>query len=383
MTMQIEAYVVESKNAPFVREELELEAPGPGEVRIRVIATGVCHTDMNTQSGDMPLPLPGVLGHEGSGVIESLGEGVTDFAVGDHVIMAWPFCGECRNCVRGEHRYCERIGEALCGGHRLSGPLAGSSAYRRTDGSSLSGHFFGQSSFATYSIASASALVRVDNDLPLELLGPLACGITTGAGAVFNTANPGPGESVVIFGAGAVGLAAVMAAVNTPATTIIAIDLHDSRLELATEFGATHTINSRDTDAVARILEICGGPADYVIDCTGSVKVIEAAAEAVGMLGTLILIGGAPAGARVSFDHLRTLWGQRIVGTLGGSTTSRQLIPALLDLYRQGRFPFDRLVKFYEFASLDQAIADANSGSTIKAVLKLDSMAPSIATEKM
>lgn len=370
--MKIDAYVVDAVHAPFVREELELDAPGPGEVLVRVVGTGVCHTDLNTQSGDMPLPLPGVLGHEGSGVVEAVGEGVSHVEVGDHVIMGWPFCGECRNCLRGEHRYCMRIGEALCGGHRLTGPLAGTSAYHRADGSDLSGHFFGQSSFADYSLAHESALVKVDKDLPLALLGPLACGITTGAGAVFNTAKPGPGASLVVFGAGAVGLAAVMAAVNTPASTIIAIDLHDSRLELARELGATHTINSRDEDAIARILEICGGPADFVIDCTGSVRVIEMAAEAVGMLGSLILIGGAPAGAAFSLDHMRTLFGQRIIGTLGGSGMSRELIPALLDLYRQGRFPFDRLVETYGFDDLDTAIADAHSGGTIKAVLTID-----------
>lgn len=373
--MKIDAYVVDHTNAPFVREELELDAPGSGEVLVRVVATGVCHTDLNAQSGDMPLPLPGVLGHEGSGIVEAIGEGVTDVAIGDHVIMAWPYCGECRNCLRGEHRYCARIGEALIGGHRLLGPSAGSTAYRRADGSELSGHFFGQSSFATYSLANENALVKVDPSLPLELLGPLACGITTGAGAVLNTAQPGPGTSLVVFGAGAVGLAAVMAAVNTPATTIIAVDLHDSRLELARELGATHTINSRNEEAIARILEICGGPADFVIDCTGSVKVIEMAAEAVGMLGTLILIGGAPAGANFSLDHMRTLFGQRIVGTLGGSSTSRQLIPALLALYQQGRFPFDRLVKLYDFDEIDAAIHDAHEGGTIKAVLTLDQSA--------
>ncbi|WP_139007045.1 NAD(P)-dependent alcohol dehydrogenase [Arthrobacter crystallopoietes] len=369
--MKIDAYVVEGKNEPFLREELELDAPGPGEVLVRVVATGVCHTDLNTQSGDMPLPLPGVLGHEGSGVVEAVGEGVTDFVPGDHVIMGWPYCGECRNCRRGEPRYCARIVDALCGGQRLSGPKAGESAYRRADGTSLSGHFFGQSSFANYSLAPAAALVKVDKDIPLNLLGPLACGITTGAGAVFNTAQPGPGESVVVFGAGAVGLAAVMAATNTPATTIIAVDLHDSRLELARELGATHTVNSGSADPVEEILRICGGPADYVLDCTGVIKVIEMAAEAVGMLGTLILIGGAPAGASFTLDHLRTLWGQRIIGTLGGSKTSQELIPALISLYRQGRFPFDKLVKFYDFDQLDQAIAEAKTGETIKAVLNI------------
>lgn len=370
--MKINALVVESKDAPFVREELFVDAPGQGEALVRVVASGLCHTDANTQAGDMPFPLPGVLGHEGSGVVEAVGTGVTRVAPGDHVIIGWPFCGECRNCLRGENRYCARLGEALVGGHRFQGPDAGTSGYARADGTPISGHFFGQSSFADHSLVTASSLVKVDKDVPLELVGPLACGIATGAGAVFNTARPEPGESLVVYGAGAVGLAAVMAARNTPAAIIIAVDLHDSRLELARELGATHTINSGTSDAIEEIRRICGGPADYVLECTGSIRVLEEAAEVIGMLGTLVLIGGAPAGARFSVDHLRTLWGKRIVGTLGGSSASARLIPALISLYQQGRFPFDRLVKFYSVDEINQAMADSKSGSTIKPVLRIN-----------
>lgn len=369
--MKIDALVVEETNGPFLRQELELEKPGPGEVLVRVVASGVCHTDANTQAGDMPQPLPAVLGHEGSGVVEAVGEGVSSVEVGDHVVMGWPYCGTCRNCRRGQHRYCELIGPALVGGHRFIGPQAGTNAYSRAGGEKVSGHFFGQSSFATYSLANANAVVKVDRDVPLELVGVLACGITTGAGAVLNTAKPSPGDSMVVFGTGAVGLAAIMAARNTPATTIIGVDLHDSRLELATRYGATHTINSGTDNPVDKIREILGGPADFVIDCTGSVKVIESAMEAVGMLGTMILIGGAPVDARFSLDHFTTLWGQRVVGTLGGSGTSQDLIPALIDLYRQGRFPFDELVKYYDFDQIDQAFADSKSGETIKPVLRI------------
>lgn len=369
--MKIDAYVVDEIDAPFHREELNLAGPGPGEALIRVVATGVCHTDLNTQSGDMPLQLPGVLGHEGSGIVEAVGPGVDNVSVGSRVIMGWPYCGQCRNCERGQHRYCENIGAELCAGVRLHGPDAGHSAYTRADGSELSGHFFGQSSFATRSLVRASSLVEVDDSVDLALLGPLACGITTGAGAVFNTAKPEVGESIVVIGAGAVGLAAVMAARNTPATKIIAMDLQDSRLQLAKELGATHTVNSGEVDMVEEIIRICSGKADYVLDCTGSVKVIEKAAEAVRMLGTLILIGGAPAEARFSLDHLTALWGLNVVGTLGGSSTSRQLIPGLIELHKQGRFPFDRLVSFYDFDQIDQAIADAHEGGTIKAVLRV------------
>ncbi|MBZ8176657.1 alcohol dehydrogenase catalytic domain-containing protein [Corynebacterium poyangense] len=370
--MKIDAYVVEEINATLVRETLTIDDPGPGEVLVKVVATGVCHTDLNTQSGDMPLPLPGVLGHEGSGVVEAVGAGVTEVKPGDHVIMGWPYCGTCRNCVRGEHRYCLNIGAELLAGVRLHGPDAGSSAYTRTDGTALSGHFFGQSSFATYSLTRANAVVKVDKDIDLVLLGPLACGITTGAGAVFNTAQPGPNESVVIIGAGAVGLAAVMAACNTPAATIIAMDLQDSRLELARELGATHTVNTREKNIVEAVAEICGGPADYVLDCTGSIKVIEQAADTVGLMGTLILVGGAPAEARFSLDHMRTLFGKTVVGTLGGSSNSRTLIPGLIKLYRQGRFPFDKLITTYSFDELELAIHDVHEGGTIKAVLRID-----------
>src|SRR5699024_8985556 len=372
--MKIDAYVVDGINEPFTREELELSDPGPGEVLVRVVGTGVCHTDLNTQSGDMPLPLPGVLGHEGSGVVEAIGAGVTEVEPGDHVIMGWPYCGECRNCVRGEHRYCLNIGAELLAGVRLHGPDAGSSAYTRADGTPLSGHFFGQSSFATHSLTRANAVVKVDKDIDLTLLGPLACGITTGAGAVFNTAKPDPGESIVVIGAGAVGLSAIMAARNTPATTIIAMDLQDSRLELARELGATHTVNTHDRNIVEAVTEICSGPADDVLDCTGRIKVIEQAADAVGRMGTLMLVGGAPAEPRLSLDHMRALFGKTVVCTLGGSSNSRILIPGLIELNRQGRFPFDRLVTSYDFNDIDKAIEDSHEGGTIKAVLRVSSV---------
>jgi aryl-alcohol dehydrogenase len=244
----------------------------------------------------MPMPFPSVLGHEGSGVVELVGEGVTQVAVGDHVIIGWPSCGECANCLEGEPRYCLRTGEALVSGRRFKGDLKGTTAYS-LDGEDLNGHFFGQSSFATHSITSADAVVKVSNDVPLELLGPLACGLATGAGAVFNEARPRLGDSILVAGVGAVGLAAIMAARNTGVTTIIAVDVHDSRLDLASEFGATHTVNSGSADVISEVARITGSTVDFAFDCTGVIAVIETIAQTVGMLGTLVLIGGAPAGA--------------------------------------------------------------------------------------
>lgn len=370
--MKIQAAVAESTGAPILIEDLELEDPGPGEVLVRVVATGVCHTDTITRDGDLPLPLPGVLGHEGAGVVEALGPDVTSLRVGDHVVMGWPSCGQCRNCRRGEPRYCALLGPAVAAGTRYAGPNAGRSAYRRADGSPLSGHFFGQSSFATYSIADATSLVPVADDLPLEILGPLACGIATGAGAVLNTARPEPGESIVVFGAGAVGLAAVMAARNTPATTIVAVDLHQERLDLARRYGATHVVDARTVEDVpAAVAEACGGTADYALECTGVIAVVEQAVATIGMLGTCILVGGAPAGASFSIEHQPALWGKRIVGTLGGSSSSAELIPALIALYRQGRFPFDELIRFYDLAQVEDAIRDSLAGRVIKPVLRI------------
>lgn len=366
--MRISAAVVPGLNLPMTLEDVELDEPGRGEVLVRVTATGLCHTDAITRAGDLPMPLPGILGHEGSGVVEQVGEGVTAVAPGDGVVIGWPSCGACRNCLNGEPRYCARLGEAIGSGARLKGPKAGQSAYRRADGSTLAGHFFGQSSLATYSLVQADALVPVPRGMDVALMGPLACGIATGAGAVFHTARPGPGTSIVIYGAGAVGLAAIMAARLTPATRIVAVDRHAARLEKARRFGATDTLSASE-DVVAQVHEICGGPADFAIECTGVIPVVRQAADSVGMLGTCILIGGAPAGAEFSVDHLTTLWGKRIVGTLGGSGRSRVLIGTLMELHAQGRFPFDEMVEFFDFDRIEEAMAASAAGEVLKPVI--------------
>ena len=368
--MKVEALVVASKDAPFEMQQIDLAEPGRDEVLVRIVASGVCHTDAITRAGDMPMPFPSVLGHEGSGVVEAVGEGVTQVVVGDKVVAGWPWCGECKNCLDGQPRYCLRTGEALVSGRRFAGELRGTTAYTH-GGSELNGHFFGQSSFATYSITRANTLVKVTSDVPLELLGPLACGLSTGAGAVFNEARPRLGDSILVAGVGAVGLAAIMAARNSGVTRIIALDVHDSRLELAIEFGATHTINSTSSDVISEVARITGSTVDFAFDCTGVIGVIETIAQTVGMLGTLVLIGGAPAGASFSLDHLSTLWGKRVIGVLGGGGRSTQLIPGLVALYEQGRFPFDRLVKYYEMNEIEQALADSKSGDVIKPILRM------------
>jgi aryl-alcohol dehydrogenase len=318
----------------------------------------------------MPFPAPGVLGHEGAGVVAAVGDGVTSVSVGDKVVIGWPWCGSCRNCLDGQPRYCLQLGPLVIAGARADG----TSSLRRLDGSPLHSHFFGQSSFASYSICAASALVPVPADADVSLLGPLACGISTGAGAVLNALRPHPGSSIVIYGSGAVGLSAVMAARLTAATHIIAVDKLASRLTLARELGATETIDvGTVADPVAAVQEICGGPADFAMDCAGNVNVLRQAADSVGMRGTVALIGGAPAGASFALDHMSTLWGKKVVGILGGEGRSVSLISTLITLNAQGRFPYDRLIEKFPLEQVNEALEASHRGDVIKPVLEMPS----------
>jgi aryl-alcohol dehydrogenase len=366
--MRANAAVFEKLFTPLSVTDVEIDAPGPGEALVKIVASGVCHTDALARDGDMPFPAPGVLGHEGAGVVWAVGDGVTNVSVGDKVVIGWPWCGSCRNCLEGQPRYCLQLGPLVVAGTRADG----STSLRRLDGSPLHSHFFGQSSFAAYSVCAANALVPVPADADVSVLGPLACGIGTGAGAVLNALRPLPGSSIVIYGAGAVGLSAVMAARLTGATTIIAVDRLPSRLALARELGATETVDvSSGLDPVAAVHEICGGPADFAMDCAGAVAVLQQAASSVGMRGTVALIGGAPAGASFSLDHMSTLWGKRVVGILGGEGRSMSLIGALIALNKQGRFPYDKLITEFPLEQVNDALEASRAGDVIKPVLRM------------
>jgi aryl-alcohol dehydrogenase len=367
--MQVTAAVLEEHHKPLAVQELELDEPLAGEVLVRIVASGVCHTDAVAQEGAFPFPLPGVLGHEGSGIVEAVGPGVTKVKEGDKVIIGWPWCGECRNCQAGRQRYCLQIGPLVLAGIRLA---TGESALSRGSGR-VHSHFFGQSSFSTYSITSERQLVKVADDAPIELLGPLACGLATGAGAVFNALQPEAGSSLAVFGAGAVGLAGIMAASLRGVTKIIAIDLIDHRLKLAEELGATHSINARETaDVVGAIKEITDGlGADGALECTGNLGVIRQSCDCLAMPGTTLLIGAAPVGAEYTMDHLTTLWGRTIRGMLGGEGQSDVLLPTLVELHAQGRFPFDRLVQFFDLADVNDAMEASARVDVLKPVLRM------------
>jgi Zn-dependent alcohol dehydrogenase len=366
--MRTTAAVTEERGAAFLTQDVIVDDPRRGEVRVELAACGVCHTDAVARDGDLPFPNPGVLGHEGVGRVEAVGDGVTSVSVGDAVLLGWPWCGQCRNCLAGHPRYCLDLGPLLVGGSRADG----TTALSRPDGTPLHSHFFGQSSFARHAVVAERSLVPVVTSAPLEAVGVLACGIATGAGAVLNALALQPGSSLVVFGAGAVGLAAVMAARLTPSTTIIAVEPNSNRRELARRYGATEVIDPRTVDnVVATIHEICGGAADATLDCTGIAPVIRQAIDSVGMLGTAVLIGAAPSGAEFSADHLTTLWGKRIIGTLGGESQTSRFVPALLALHEQGRFPFTELIEYFPMDRLNDAVTASHHGEVVKPVLRL------------
>jgi aryl-alcohol dehydrogenase len=367
-TYPITAAIAREPRAPLVLENGEIEGPRPDEVLVRVVATGVCHTDMVVRNQDFAAPLPMVLGHEGAGIVEAVGEAVTEVVPGDHVIMTYMWCGHCHTCESGHPAHCENMGPLNFGGGRLDG----TTATKDTHGHAVHDHFFGQSSFSTYALANEKNVVKVDKDAPLELLGPLGCGIQTGAGAVLQALNVKAGSSFVAFGAGAVGLAAVMAARVAGATTIIAVDITPSRLDLALEIGATHIVNSRETDPVAAVREITGGGADYSLECSGRAEVLRQAIDSLGVLGACGIVGATREGTEASFNVNEVMIpGRRIIGIVQGDVISKIFIPSLIALHKQGRFPFDRLVRFYPFDQINEAIADSESGVTIKPILRM------------
>jgi len=365
--MQVTAAVVRSQGAPFTVEQVELDEPRHNEVRVRLVATGICHTDAIVRDGVYPTPLPAVLGHEGAGIVEAIGDSVTSVKPGDHVVLAAAYCGHCKRCRRGQMAYCENLFAADFGGRRLDG----STAFTGADGEVLSSHFFGQSSFATYTNAVEESVVKVDPNVPLEHLGPLGCGINTGAGTVLNELRPEVGSSLAVFGTGAVGSAAIMAAKVADCRIIVAVDIHDSRLELARELGATHTINSLTEDVAARLTEITDGEGiDNVVDTTGRPELLRQAADALGNRGTVALVGAARPGTEVSFEIGASLvkgWTFKTV--VQGSSVPQDFIPKLIQLWQAGRFPFEKLVQDYDLEHINDGFEDSKTGVTVKPVI--------------
>lgn len=368
MPTQVTAAVVREHHHPFSIETLTLDEIRPNEARVRLVAAGVCHTDTIVRNGGIPTPIPAVLGHEGAGIVEEVGAGVRTIRPGDHVILSAAYCTYCVQCRTGNVAYCENLLAEDFGGRRT---LDGTSSLRSSEGEQISSHFFGQSSFATYANVVESSLVAVPKDVPLETVAFLGCGVQTGAGAILNELRPPAGSSVAVSGVGAVGLAAIMAARVVGATTIVAIDLHDSRLDLARELGATHVINAGTADTLEELMRLTAGRGvNYILDTTASPKVLGNLAKALSIRGTLALVGLARFGTEASFEIGASLargWTFKTI--IQGSSVPQQFIPRLLTLWQQGRFPVEKLARSYSLDDINQAFDDSASGAVVKPVL--------------
>ena len=354
---KIQAAVLRKKGGPLRIEALELEGPRDDEVLVRIVASGICHTDIDLCNDWDETDEPVVLGHEGAGVVQQVGKRVKSVKRGDAVVLSYQSCGRCRPCRSGHPADCRNFYEANFGFKRLDG----SNALAR---SGVRGHFFGQSSFATHALATERNLVKVPKDLPLEILAPLGCGLQTGAGAVMNSLKVAAGASIAIFGTGAVGLAAVMAAHLLGAKPIIGVDRIAGRLKLALELGATHAIDNRREEVGSRIPEITGKGVDYILEITGDSEMYQLALDLLNPRGKVALFTGTS-----GTDSLPG--GRKAVPIIQGDAVPQSFIPRLIALYRAGKFPYNRLVRFYRFRDINQAMADSSRGKSIKPVLRI------------
>jgi aryl-alcohol dehydrogenase len=353
--LQITAAVVERSRADFRLETLELAEPGPDELVVRVAASGICQTDVHGRDGYFGILFPCVFGHEGAGVVERIGAAVTKVAPGERVVMTSPACGACAACRRGLPGYCASSRRIKFGGRLRDGraPL-------HRNGLPVSGAFFQQSSFATHALATEANVVRVPAELPLEQAAAFPCGVNTGAGAVLNVLRPPPGSSIVIYGAGAVGLAALMAARIGGCTTIAVVDPHENRLELARELGATQV--SREKAA---------GVFDFALEAAGSPIALRNAVDGLAPLGVCCLVGSARKGVEAPLEMAQLQHGRTVRGCIQGDAPGDAFIPKLFEYFLAGRMPVDRLITYYPFPEVNRAIADSSSGKSVKPVLRL------------
>ena len=355
-------------NAPneLVISDVEFGEPGRAEVLVRLVASGLCHTDLGVIAGGIPFPTPGIIGHEGAGVVERVGADVTSVSPGDQVLLSFTSCGECATCRSAHPAYCETwLPRNLLGAVRQ--PDSG--AVTRA-GAPIAGHFFGQSSFGQFALADERSIVKVDATADLTTLAPLGCGVLTGFGSMWNVLDPGPGDVVAVYGAGAVGLSAVIAAALRSPAQLIAVDLVPSRLELALELGATATIDAARDDVVARLAELTGGRGVSLgFDTTGNPGVARQALDAASTRGTVLVCGAPPPGTEIPVDIQGMLTGKILRGVTMGDARPQELIPQLVALHAAGGLPLEKLERHYGLDEIGQAVADMHSGATVKPVV--------------
>lgn len=359
------AALLRAAQHPLQVEDIEVSAPREDEVLVRMAGTGICHTDL-VVCGGFPAPLPIVLGHEGAGVVEAVGPGVKSIKPGDHVVLSFDACGTCPNCAQHQPAYCHHFMPLNFGGQSPVDESTGLSQ----GGEKVFGRFFGQSSFATLALARERNTVKVAPDLPIELLGPLGCGVQTGAGAVMNSLKLKAGESIAVFGGGAVGLSAVLAAKVVGASHIVVVEPNAARRALALELGATAAIDPAAESDVPGAVKAASGGVQCALDTTGIPPVIRQAADTLLPNGMLGLLGVSPPEADLPVNIMSMLMrGIGVKAILEGDSDPKQFIPELLELYRAGRFPFVKLIKTFGFEQINEAMNASMDGSVVKPVV--------------
>lgn len=329
-----------AQSRPLEVTEVELAPPGPGEVLVRVVAAGLCHSDLSIINGDRPRRTPIVLGHEAAGVVEALGEGVTDLAPGDHVILVFvASCGHCEPCSEGRPVLCEPAGAA-----NVAGTLLGGGRRLSYQGETID-HFIGVSAFAEYAVLSRRSLQKIDKELPLEIAALFGCAVMTGVGAVVNTSQVRPGQSVAVVGLGGVGLSALMGALAAGASRVVAVDLAEDKLALAMALGATDVINAGHEQAVEQLRDLTGGGVDHALEMVGSAKALEFAYKVTRRGGTTVTVGLPASSQNFTTPVWRMVAEERTLkGSYLGSCVPRRDIGRFVSLYRNGRLPVDRLL---------------------------------------
>jgi aryl-alcohol dehydrogenase len=359
--VRAKAAVMQDGGAMLI-QDIDLADPKKEEILVKIMVTGVCHTDEAVRGGIARSPA--VLGHEGSGIVEKAGPGVTEFKPGDHVVLTYASCGACDSCVHGQPYACDRTFEMNMGGKMPDGTS------RISQGGKEIGQYFGQSSFAEYAVVNVQSAVKVDDDVDISILGPLGCGFQTGAGTVLEYLKAKPTDSIVVFGIGSVGFAAIMGAKIAGCKNIIAVGGTPDKLKLALELGATHIINRKEIpDIGAEIVKITGRGAQYIIDTTGQNELIQEALKGLATLGTLILLAMGPP---ITIDPVPLMGrSQTISAVTEGCVKPKEFIPRLVKYYKEGRFPFDKLLKFYSLDEIEKAFQDMHNGAAIKPALKM------------
>ena len=358
------AAVLRQRGGPYAIEQVELADPGAGQLLVKLAACGICFTDVGVQRYEQGTPLPQVLGHEGAGTVLAVGEGVTHVAPGDRVVLSYASCGACANCSHDHPQYCANFMALNYGGVLSDGRVPMSQ-----NGQPVYGGFFGQSSFADHAIAYARNTVKLADDVSFALAAPFGCGLQTGAGTAYNTLDVQAHHAFAVLGAGSVGLAALLAAVDRGCHTIIAVDRVAERLELARRLGATHTILADGSDLMAALRAIAATGVDRIVDTTGASPVIRAGLEALAAQGELAMLAVTAPGTEITFNPNTLLGGRSLKGAVEGDADPQVFIPWLIDRHRAGRFNHAPLVTEYPLAAINEAVADMASGKAVKPVL--------------